>query len=275
MKVNVTLPVYNEEAQLGTNVRRVIEFLRTQGWDSELVIADNGSRDGTLEIARGLEQRASSEAPSTLMSDERSETEGRGQKPDDRGGRTESGEPRNKGEEQRGKTNVRVVHLDLAGRGRALKTAWLASEAEVLSYMDVDLSTELTHLPALIEAISRGQCDVAIGSRLLPESKTTRGWKRELLSRGYNWLLRLALGLRVHDAQCGFKALSRAAARALLPQVRDIGFFFDTELLVLAQRQGYCIAELPVRWVDDPDSRVRLARTIWEDLKGVWRLRRR
>ncbi len=167
-----------------------------------------------------------------------------------------------------------MVHLDQAGRGRALKAVWLASEADVLSYLDVDLSTDLAHLPELIGGVAEGRADLALGSRLLPASRTTRGWKRELLSRGYNWLLHRTLGLRVTDAQCGFKAISRRAAQALLPQVQDPGFFFDTELLVLAQRQGWRIAELPVRWVDDPDSRVRLLRTIGQDLKGVWRLRR-
>ena len=167
---------------------------------------------------------------------------------------------------------LRIMHRDEPGRGRALQGAWLGSEADVLSYMDIDLSTDLAHLPGLIAIVAEQQADLAIGSRLAPESRTIRGWKRELLSRGYNRLLQTTLDLEVRDAQCGFKAISRAAARALLPQVRDRGFFFDTELLVLAQRQGWHVRELPVRWVDDPDTRVRLARTIWSDLKGVCRL---
>ena len=169
---------------------------------------------------------------------------------------------------------LRVVHLDQAGRGRALKAVWLASEAEVLSYMDVDLSTDLAHLPELIGGVAEGRADLALGSRLLPASRTTRGWKRELLSRGYNWLLHRVLGLRVADAQCGFKAIRREAARGLLPQVTDHGWFFDTELLVRAQRAGYRIAEVPVQWGDDLGSTVRLLPTVSGDLKGVWRLRR-
>jgi len=169
---------------------------------------------------------------------------------------------------------LRVLRLEQAGRGRALKGAWFTSEAEVLSYMDIDLSTDLRHLPELIGTVAEGRADVAVGSRLLPESRTTRGWKRELISRTYNRMLQAGLGLGVRDAQCGFKAISRQAAQALLPQVRDTGFFFDTELLVLAQRGGWRVRELPVRWVDDPDSRVRLWRTIREDLKWIWRMRR-
>jgi hypothetical protein len=156
-----------------------------------------------------------------------------------------------------------------------LREAWLASDAAILCYMDVDLSTDLACLPALLAPLLDGTGDVAIGSRLLPTSQTMRGWRRELISRTYNRLLRRALGLRVHDAQCGFKALTRKAAQALLPQVRDDGWFFDTELLALAQRGGWRTVEVPVRWVDDPGTTVKLLPTIWRDLRGVWRLRRR
>lgn len=245
LAVNVILPVYNEAAQLATSVRRVTEFLAgLPQWRWEVVIADNGSTDGTREMAGEILKVGV-----------------RSQKLEDGRQRPEPA------------VELRAVHLDEAGRGRALKTVWLASAADVLTFMDVDLSTDLAHLPELIDVVAEGRADLAIGSRLLPDSQTTRGWKRELLSRGYNWLLHRALGLRVADAQCGFKAISRRAAQALLPQVQDTGFFFDTELLVLAQRQGWRVAELPVRWVDDPDSRVRLLRTIWQDLRGVWRLR--
>ena len=246
--INVTLPVYNEAAQLAASVRRVTEFVAAlPQWRWEVVIADNGSTDGTRESAEE-------------MAGEILKVEVRSQKLED--GRQRPARA----------ITLRAVHLDEAGRGRTLKAVWLASEADVLTYMDVDLSTDLAHLPELIDIVAEGRADLAIGSRLLPGSQTTRGWKRELLSRGYNWLLHRALGLRVADAQCGFKALSHRAAQALLPQVADTGFFFDTELLVLAQRQGWRIAELPVRWVDDPDSRVRLLRTIRQDLRGVWRL---
>lgn len=168
---------------------------------------------------------------------------------------------------------VVVQHLAQKGRGRALRTAWLASEASVLSYMDVDLSTELAAFPALIRAIAEEGYDLATGSRLLRRSRTTRSFKREALSRAYNGLIRAVLWTHFSDAQCGFKALSRPAAQALLPRVENQTWFFDTELLVLAEKKGYRLKELPVRWVEDPDTRVKLRSTISEDLRGLWRLR--
>ncbi len=167
---------------------------------------------------------------------------------------------------------VTVLHLDAKGRGRALRAAWSASDADVLCYMDVDLSTDLRALLPLVAGLISGHSDVAIGTRLAAGSRTVRGPKRELISRTYNTLLRLALRARFSDAQCGFKAIRADAAQKLLPAVRDQGWFFDTELLVLAQRQGLRIHEVPVDWVDDPDSRVDIARTAAEDLRGVTRL---
>lgn len=261
-RLNVTLPAHNEEAQLATSVRRVAAFLEAQGWDWELVIAENGSRDRTGEIADALVAEASGQRADAGcdMPDARYRTP-------DTGGGGGIERPRSGGV-------VRVRHRAAPGRGAALREAWLGSDAEIVSYMDVDLSTDLACLPALLAPLEDGSADVAIGSRLLPASQTTRGWRRELLSRTYNRLLRRALGLRVHDAQCGFKALTRRTAQALLPRVRDGGWFFDTELLVLAQRGGWRTVEVPVRWMDDPGSTVRLLPTIWRDLRGVWRVRR-
>jgi glycosyltransferase involved in cell wall biosynthesis len=169
---------------------------------------------------------------------------------------------------------VRVLRLEQKGRGRALREAWSGSPADILSYMDVDLSSDLVAFPALIEALAGGGYDLATGSRLLKPSLTTRGLKREILSRGYNRLVRLSCGTRFSDAQCGFKAITRSAAARLLPLIRDHGWFFDTELLVLAEKLGHRLFELPVCWVDDPDSHVRIWRTAIEDLRGLWRLRR-
>ncbi len=168
---------------------------------------------------------------------------------------------------------VAWLHLDQKGRGRALRKAWLESRADVVSYMDVDLSTELSAYPPLVDAIVREGYDVATGSRLGRASRTTRSTKRELISRGYNLLIKAVLWTRFSDAQCGFKALSRRAADVLVPLVQNNEWFFDTELLVLAEKKGYRIKDLPVRWVEDPDTRVKLAKTIREDLAGLWRLR--
>jgi glycosyltransferase involved in cell wall biosynthesis len=169
----------------------------------------------------------------------------------------------------------RVVahHVPVKGRGIALRSTWLTSDADVCAYMDVDLATDLRHLPELIDPIARGEVDLAYGTRLHPQSQTTRGLKRTFTSRAYVFILNRA-GLRVGDAQCGFKAISREAARALVPLVRDTQWFFDSELLWIAQASGYRMREVPVRWLDDPDSRVRIVRTAIEDLRGIWRLRR-
>jgi putative flippase GtrA len=167
---------------------------------------------------------------------------------------------------------VAVVHLGERGRGRALRAAWSASAAEVVCYMDVDLSTDLRALLPLVAPLLSGHSDVAIGSRLAPGARVRRSARRELISRAYNRLLRGTLRARFSDAQCGFKAIRVDAARGLLPAVRDEGWFFDTELLVLAQRRGLRIHEVPVDWVDDPDSRVDLVATALADLRGVARL---
>lgn len=168
---------------------------------------------------------------------------------------------------------VRVLHLEEKGRGRALRHAWLSSEADVLAYMDVDLSTDLAALPKLIEPLVLVHADVAIGSRLAPGAEVTRSIKRELISRTYNMLLRMSLQAGFSDAQCGFKAIRREVAEQLLPLVQDEAWFFDTELLHQAQRHRMSIHEVPVRWVEDPDSRVHIASTVREDLRGIRRLR--
>jgi glycosyltransferase involved in cell wall biosynthesis len=167
---------------------------------------------------------------------------------------------------------VELLRIDRKGRGRALREAWSRSDAKVLCYMDVDLSTDLRALLPLVAPLLSGHSDLAIGTRLARSARVVRGPKRELISRGYNRLLHTALRARFSDAQCGFKAVTATAAGRLLDDVRDDGWFFDTELLVLAQRRGLRIHEVPVDWVDDPDSRVDIVRTAIEDLRGVARL---
>ncbi|WP_461120736.1 bifunctional glycosyltransferase family 2/GtrA family protein [Saccharothrix stipae] len=169
---------------------------------------------------------------------------------------------------------VAAVHLAEKGRGRALKAVWTESDAAVLAYMDVDLSTDLAALAPLVASLISGHSDLAIGSRLARGARVVRGPKRELISRCYNLILRGTLATRFTDAQCGFKAIRADVARRLLPHVEDTGWFFDTELLVLAERAGARIHEVPVDWVDDPDSRVDLVSTAVADLKGVARVAR-
>jgi glycosyltransferase involved in cell wall biosynthesis len=170
---------------------------------------------------------------------------------------------------------VRAIHLDQKGRGRALRAAWSMSEAAVVAYMDVDLSTDLDALLPLVAPLLSGHSDIAIGSRLAPGARVTRGFKRETISRSYNLLLKATMHNRFSDAQCGFKAVRRDVARALLPLVEDNGWFFDTELLVLAERNGLRVHEIPVDWNDDADSRVDLLATALGDVKGLWRVGRR
>jgi glycosyltransferase involved in cell wall biosynthesis len=228
-RVDIVVPVYNEQAVLGDSIRRLHAYCSAElDHDWQIVIADNASTDATLTIAR------------TLADD---------------------------------LDRVAVAHLERKGRGRALRTVWSSSDADVLCYMDVDLSTELRALPPLIAALVSGHSEVAIGTRLAPGSRVIRGRKRELISRSYNRLLRVTLHARFSDAQCGFKAIRADAAHRLLPLVADQGWFFDTELLVCAQRHGMRIHEVAVDWIDDPDSRVDIVSTALGDLRGVLRMR--
>jgi putative flippase GtrA len=167
---------------------------------------------------------------------------------------------------------VRVLRLEQKGRGRALRATWSASRARVVAYMDVDLSTDLHALLPLLAPLVSGHSEVAIGSRLARGSRVARGPKRELISRAYNHLLRFALRARFTDAQCGFKAVRADVLPELLEAVSDQSWFFDTELLIAAQRRGMRIYEVPVDWVDDPDSRVDVVSTALADLRGVARL---
>ncbi|WP_330467526.1 glycosyltransferase [Micromonospora zamorensis] len=228
--LDVVIPVYNEETDLGSCVRRLHSHLSEHfPYPFRITIADNASVDDTLTVAHGL----AGELP-----------------------------------------GVEVLHLDAKGRGRALSAAWSASSAPVLAYMDVDLSTDLAALLPLVAPLISGHSDLAIGTRLARTSRVVRGAKREVISRAYNLLLRGALAARFSDAQCGFKAIRADVAVELLPLVRDTGWFFDTELLVLAQRAGLRIHEVPVDWVDDPDSRVDIVATALADLRGMGRLGR-
>jgi putative flippase GtrA len=171
-------------------------------------------------------------------------------------------------------TDVRVVRLEQKGRGRALHAAWAMSDAPVLAYMDVDLSTDLAALAPLVAPLISGHSDVAIGTRLRRGARVVRGPKREIISRCYNLILKSTLAAGFSDAQCGFKAIRADVAQRLLPHIADTGWFFDTELLVLAERTGLRIHEVPVDWVDDPDSRVDIVATATADLKGIARLLR-
>jgi putative flippase GtrA len=228
--LDIVIPVFNEEADLGPCVRRLHRHLSDSfPYAFRITVADNASTDATPAVAAAL----SAELP-----------------------------------------GVEVLRLAEKGRGRALKRAWSASDAPVLAYMDVDLSTDLNALLPLVAPLLSGHSDLSIGSRLARGSRVVRGPKREFISRSYNRILRTALSARFSDAQCGFKAIRRDVAEQLLPLVEDTGWFFDTELLVLAQRAGLRIHEVPVDWIDDPDSRVDIVATALADVRGIARLGR-
>ena len=169
--------------------------------------------------------------------------------------------------------NIQYVLIPERGRGLALKTVWSKSESDIVCYMDVDLSTGLEALPILINSL-KGNYQIAIGSRLSRTSKVSnRSFQRELTSRGYNFLLKIFFFNKFHDAQCGFKGLRTSTAKKILPLIKDNKWFFDTELLLIAEKSGFEIANIPVQWTDDKDSRVNVVKTIIEDLKGIFRLR--
>ena len=229
-KVDVVLPVYNEEHVLERSVRTLHLFLTDNlAHEWRILIADNGSRDGTQGVAQKL-----------------------------------AGEL----------DKVAVMQIPEAGRGRALTRAWLESDADVLAYMDIDLSTDLGSFPKLVSAVAEQGYDVAAGTRLGAGSETTRSLKREVLSRGFVLMINLLMGTRLRDTQCGFKAIGKECARKLLPLVQDTGWFWDTELLLLAAKGGWRVTFVPVRWLEDTDSRVKIASTVSKDMKGLLRMRR-
>ncbi len=230
VRVDVVIPVYNEQDDLEPSVAKLRQFLLDNvDYDWCIVVADNASRDRTLEIAKELAERYPGQ--------------------------------------------VTYVHLDLKGRGRALRKAWTESDADIVSYMDVDLSTDLSAFPPLIDSLVDSEYNIAIGSRLKEGAQVQRGLKREFISRTYNLMIKLMFRNRFSDAQCGFKAVTRRVVREVVPLIEDQAWFFDSELLLLGERLSYKIFEVPVKWADDPDSRVKIASTAWEDIKGLFRVR--
>lgn len=230
LRIDVVIPVYNEERALPGSIAELHAFLEAHvpaRW--RIVIADNASVDATPEVGRALAAQYD---------------------------------------------RVEYLRLEQKGRGRALRRAWSTSDADIVSYMDVDLSTNLDAFVPLVTAIADGGYDVAIGSRLTRGARVTRQWKRELISRGYNLLIRLFFPRRTFaDAQCGFKAVSRRAVDELLPLVENNHWFFDSELLLRALQRGYRVAEVPVAWIEDLDTRVKIAKTALEDVRGLIRVR--
>lgn len=229
LTVDIVLPVLNEAHILEESVRALCMYMDDNlPYRYQIIIADNGSTDGTRRVAAMLAEHFPA---------------------------------------------VRVVCLPEKGRGRALKQVWLQSRADIVSYMDIDLSTNLDAFVPMITPLVTGDAAIAVGSRLMEESQTTRGLKRDIISRCYNRLIRWTMRTKFVDAQCGFKAMRRDVVQQLLPHVKDTAWFFDTELLVKAEYEGYTIHEEPVEWIEDTDSRVHIVKTAVEDIKGLSRVR--
>ena len=226
--IDIVVPVLNEEKILQKSIMTLDEYMAKHlPYRYQITIADNGSQDKTLEIAKNLAEKHQS---------------------------------------------VQVVSLAERGRGRALKRVWQNSSADILTYMDVDLSTSLDDFLPMIQPLVAGEAGVAIGSRLTKGSKTTRGVKREFISRCYNNIIKWTSGAKFSDAQCGFKAIRRDVAAKFLPKIKDNEWFFDTELLIKTERAGVPIHEQPVTWTEDTDSRVKIVKTAVDDLKGLYRV---
>jgi glycosyltransferase involved in cell wall biosynthesis len=231
-RVDVFIPVYNEEDALPQTMPQLREFLAGPDfpYDWRIVITDNASTDATPAVSRKLAEDYPGE--------------------------------------------IDYVRIERKGRGYALKQVWPASEADIVSYMDVDLSTGIEAFPKLIKAIAEDGYDLAIGSRLMRKSKVTRSLKRRVLTFGYNTMIKGMFWTRFSDAQCGFKAVSREVARKVVPMIENNNWFWDTELLILAEKMGYRIKDVPVRWIEDTSTTVKIGGTVMEDVKGLIRMRR-
>jgi len=229
-KVEITVPVYNEEDELKENVMLLAGFCEKEllQYDWHITIADNASSDNTPVIASTLAKK---------------------------------------------NANISLLRLEQKGRGRAVKRSWSNSHADFCVYMDLDLSTDLGHLPRLLKELQNGY-DIAIGSRLA-KGATVEGRTiiREVISRTLNFFfIQLLFGTHFTDAQCGFKAVTKNIVENLIPKIQDNSWFFDGELLIVAEKSGYKIYEEPVHWVDNPGSTVRLMTTIFGDIKAMGRL---
>jgi glycosyltransferase involved in cell wall biosynthesis len=231
-RVDVFIPVYNEEEALPQTMPQLREFLAGPDfpYDWKIVITDNASTDATPAVSRKLTEDYPGE--------------------------------------------IDYVRIERKGRGYALKQVWPASEADIVSYMDVDLSTGIEAFPKLIKAIAEDGYDLATGSRLMRKSKVTRSLKRRVLTFGYNTMIKGLFWTRFSDAQCGFKAVSREVARKVVPMIENNNWFWDTELLILAEKMGYRIKDVPVRWVEDTTTTVKIGGTVMEDVKGLIRMSR-
>jgi len=229
IQISVVLPAYNEVDYLQPAVEKTIQALKEFTDSYEIIIAEDGSIDGTAQQADELAKKT---------------------------------------------PGVRHIHREKRlGRGTALNNAFKQSCGQVLVYMDLDLATNLSYLRPLVEAISVEGYDFSTGSRMLPQSRAERTFGRSLSSKTYNFLVRHMLGSKLHDHQCGFKAFKREPLLELLDKVEATHWFWDTEILVRAHRQGFKIKEIAVEWKSGRGTKVNLFRDSWKmfrQIMGLW-----
>ncbi|MCW3140831.1 MAG: glycosyltransferase family 2 protein [Methanophagales archaeon] len=206
IEISVVLPAHNEAERIEDAVNQTRKALAEFASSFEIIIAEDGSTDGTAEIASRIEAENSF---------------------------------------------VKHIHSEeRLGRGKALSRAFKLATGEILAYLDVDLSTDMKHLKELINAIKEEHYDFATGSRMLKGSEVKRSFKRAALSKVFNFLVRKILRSKISDHQCGFKSFRKETLIPLLNEITDEHWFWDTEMLVRAQRNSYKIKEIPVRWED-------------------------
>lgn len=232
VEVSMVFPAYNEAKMLRDTVEKTVQALEESAYSYEIIIAEDGSTDGTDKIALELSRQY---------------------------------------------PTVRHIHSDQRlGRGLALKNAFNSCGGEILAFMDVDLATDIKHLKTLIESIKEGY-DIAIGSRMHPESKVERKLSRKISSKMYNFMVRTLLGSKIKDHQCGFKAFKREPLLRILEETKSTHWFWDTEILVRSSKKGYKIKEIPVEWRSGKETKVHLFKDSlsmgWQLLKFWWNLK--
>ena len=225
-EVTVIIPVFNDIRSLEIALPRSLEILSKITTGFELIIAEDGSTDGSAERVKQYEQND---------------------------------------------TRIHLLHSDeRLGRGKALNRAIHESRGKIVCYYDVDLATDMQYLPELIDAIRKGS-DIATGSRLMPGSDIIRSGGREIASRTYNFLVRIFLGSKIYDHQCGFKAFNKEHILPVLPTIHSNHWFWDTEILVRAQRNGSRVYEFPVRWRAGKGTTVKI-KDVFEMGSSILRL---
>jgi glycosyltransferase involved in cell wall biosynthesis len=206
--ISIVIPAYNESRRIKPTLEKILAYVAQQGWDAEIIIVNDGSRDNTAEIIHGYAQ------------------------------------------------DHRIVRLienpGNRGKGFSVRNGMLNARGDLMLFTDADLSAPIEEAPKLFDAIANG-ADIAIGSRWLrAELQTERqSLQRQLFGRAFNLALRILLGVRFKDTQCGFKAFNRRAVEAVFWQQQIERWGFDPELIFLAQRKGLSVVEIPVQWAHE------------------------